>query len=327
MKPMQTIQLNNITKTFVEHTWRTILGLRSPSTVTALNDVSLSIPPGEIFGLLGPNGAGKTTLIKILATLILPDSGEASICGHDLVRQPQHVRNVIGFVNSNERSFYWRLTGRQNLSFFASLWNLSDPEKTRRIEQLFDLVGLSEKADTRFVKYSSGQQQRLSLARALLPDPEILLMDEPTRSLDPVAASGLQKFAKTELAGKRGKTILWCTHNLKEAEDVCDTLAIIHKGTVMATGSLKQMQSLMEVRGLYHLRIATQSYDTLQKTGISLSNVIQNNGMMELEVKEKEENIPALLNRLIQDNIRVYACNRKEIPLEDIFEKLVKSQE
>lgn len=321
---MQPIQLNNISKTFVERTWRTTLGLRSPSTVAALNNVSLSIPAGQIFGLLGPNGAGKTTLIKILATLILPDSGEASICGHDLLRQPQHVRNVIGFVNANERSFYWRLTGRQNLSFFASLWNLTGPEKTRRIERLFDLVGLNEKADTRFLKYSSGQQQRLSLARALLPDPEILLMDEPTRSLDPVAASDLQKFAKTELAGKRKKTILWCTHNLKEAEDVCDTLAVIHKGTVMATGSLKQMQSFMGAGGLYHLRIATKSYDAFQKTGISPSNIIQNNGMMEFEVKEKEENIPALLNRLVQDNITIYACNRKEIPLEDIFEKLIK---
>lgn len=324
MALMQPIQLNNISKTFVERTWRTTFGLRSPSTVTALNNVSLSIPPGEIFGLLGPNGAGKTTLIKILATLILPDSGEVSICGHNLLRQPQHVRNVIGFVNSNERSFYWRLTGRQNLSFFASLWNLSDPDKTRRIERLFDFVGLSEKADTRFLKYSTGQQQRLSLARALLPDPEILLMDEPTRSLDPVAASDLQKFAKTELAGKRKKTILWCTHNLKEAEDVCDTLAVIHKGTVMATGSLKQMQSFMEGKNLYHLRIATKSYDAFQKTGISPSSIIQNNGMMELEVKEKEENIPALLNRLVQDNITIYACNRKEIPLEDIFEKLIK---
>jgi len=321
---MEPIQLNNITKTFVERTWRTSLGLSSPSTVTALNGVSLSIPAGQIFGLLGPNGAGKTTLIKILATLILPDSGEASICGHDLVRQPQHVRNTIGFVNSNERSFYWRLTGRQNLSFFASLWNLTDPEKTRRIERLFDLVGLNEKADTRFLKYSSGQQQRLSLARALLPDPKILLMDEPTRSLDPVAASGLQEFAKTELAGKRGKTILWCTHNLKEAEDVCDTLAIIHKGSVMAAGSLKQMQSLMEVRGRYHLRIATKSYEAFKRTGISPSNVIQNNGVMELEVKEKEENIPALLNRLVQDNISVFACNQKEIPLEKIFENIVK---
>jgi len=320
------LQLKKISKTFVERTWRTTLGIRRPAAITALNGVSLSIPTGQIFGLLGPNGAGKTTLIKILSTLILPDSGEASISGYDLLREPQHVRNIIGFVNSNERSFYWRLTGRQNLSFFASLWNLSDPEKLRRIEQLLDLVGLREKADTRFLKYSTGQQQRLSLARALLPDPEILLMDEPTRSLDPVAASGLREFAKTELAGKRGKTILWCTHNLREAEDVCDTLAIIHKGTLMATGSLKQMQSLMEVKGRYHLTISTQSYDAFKKTGISPSNIIQNNGVMEFEVKEKEENIPALLNRLIQDNIRIYACNRKEIPLEDIFENLVNSE-
>jgi len=139
------IILKGISKTFTQRTWRTILGLRKTGKVKALKNVSLSISSGEIFGLLGPNGAGKTTLIKILATLILPDSGAASVGDYDLVGQPEKVRHLIGFVNSNERSFYWRLTGRQNMHFFASLWNLRDPEKTRRIEMLFDLVGLRRK--------------------------------------------------------------------------------------------------------------------------------------------------------------------------------------
>ncbi|HEA67325.1 MAG TPA: ABC transporter ATP-binding protein [Desulfobacterales bacterium] len=323
---MHSINLKNISKTFVERTLRTRLGLRMPRVVNALNNVSLSIPSGKIFGLLGPNGAGKTTLIKILATLILPDKGEASICGYNLVDQPEKVRNIIGFVNSNERSFYWRLSGRQNLSFFASLWDLKNPKKTCRIEQLFDLVDLGEKADTQVMKYSSGQLQRLSLARALLPDPKILLMDEPTRSLDPVAASEIRKFAKTDLAGKRGKTIIWCTHNLEEAREVCDTLAIIHKGSVMATGSLKQMQSLIQEKSLYYLKIAIQSHNLLKKIGIPLSHIVQKNGMMEIELAKQEAYIPALLSHLIRQNIKIYACNRKDVPLESIFEKLVKRE-
>jgi len=321
---MHSINLTNISKTFVERTWRTQLGLRTPRVVNALNNVSLSIPSGEIFGILGPNGAGKTTLIKILATLILPDSGSASVRDYDLVGQPEKVRNLIGFVNSNERSFYWRLTGRQNMHFFATLWNLRDAEKSKRIEDLLDLVDIKDKADMPFMKYSSGQQQRLSLARALLPDPKILLMDEPTRSLDPVAASEIRKFAKTYLADKRGKTIIWCTHNLEEAREVCDTIAIIHKGRVMATGSFKQMQSLMQAKSIYRIKIATQPHNLLQKIGIPLSRIVQNNGMMDIEFEKQEAYIPALLSHLVRQNIKVYACNRKDIPLEQIFEKLVK---
>ncbi len=310
----------------VERTWRTTLGIGQPIKVNALNNVSLSIPSGEIFGLLGPNGAGKTTLIKILATLILPDSGSASICDYDLVSQPEKVRNLIGFVNANERSFYWRLTGRQNMHFFATLWNLRNAEKVRRIEDLLDLVGVKDKSDIPFMKYSSGQQQRLSLARALLSDPEILLMDEPTRSLDPIAAAEFHKFAKEELVAKMGKTILWCTHNLEEAREVCDTLAIIHKGSVMATGSLEQMQSLIQAKSLYSLKIASQPHDLLKKIGIPVSNIVQNNGMMEIEIVKEEAYIPAMLNHLVRQNIKIYACNRKDIPLEQIFEKLIKRE-
>ena len=231
------IELKNITKTFVERTWRTTFLRKTPKRVEALRGVSLSVRPGVIFGLLGPNGAGKTTLIKILATLILPDSGHASILGHDLCDHAQQVRTKIGVVNTSERSFYWRLTGRQNLIFFAALCNLSGSKGRKRIEELLDLVGLNEKADNAFMRYSTGQQQRLALARALLADPEVLLMDEPTRSLDPVAASDLRRFTIKELAERQGKTVLWCTHNLKEAGEVCGCLAIIHKGKVIASGS------------------------------------------------------------------------------------------
>ena len=321
---MDVISLNNISKSFTEHTWQTLFRLKKPKKVTALQSVSLTIKPGEIFGLLGPNGAGKTTLIKILATLILPDSGKASIGGFDLVANPQDVRPLIGLVNANERSFYWRLTGRQNLDFFAALWNLDKIEKKERIGNVLDRMGLTHKADSLFMKYSSGQQQRLALARALLSDPKILLMDEPTRSLDPVVAARLRKFVRDELAGKQGKTILWCTHNLTEARDVCHRLAIIHEGKIMASGSLEDMQALNTQENHYQIKINSQGYDMWKTIGVSPIRTAQNNGIMEFEIKEKEEHIPALMNRLVNAGVKVYACKEKEPDLERIFENLIR---
>ena len=321
---MDVISLNNISKSFTEYTWQTLFRLKKPKKVTALKSVSLTIKPGEIFGLLGPNGAGKTTLIKILATLILPDSGKASIGDFDLVANPQDVRPLIGLVNANERSFYWRLTGRGNLDFFAALWNLDKIEKKERIGHVLDRMGLTHKADSLFMKYSSGQQQRLALARALLSDPKILLMDEPTRSLDPVVAARLRKFVRDELAGKQGKTILWCTHNLTEARDVCHRLAIIHEGKIMASGSLEDMQALNTQENHYQIKINSQGYDMWKTIGISPIRTAQNNGIMEFEIKEKEEHIPALMNRLVNAGVKVYACKEKEPDLERIFKNLIK---
>ena len=291
--------------------------------VRALKGVSLTVRPGEIFGLLGPNGAGKTTLIKILATLILPDSGYGSISGHDLCNQPQYVRSKIGVVNTSERSFYWRLTGRQNLTFFAALCDLFDSNGKKRIEALLDLVGLNEKADTAFMRYSTGQQQRLALARALLADPQVLLMDEPTRSLDPVAASQFRKLTKKELAGEQGKTVLWCTHNLKEAEEVCDRLAIIHKGKVIASGALEDMQRLMDDGSYYQLKIDHWPEHGLQDFGFLPMRTFRSNGYVDLEVRAKQEQIPSLLKRLVGSGIKVYTCTPKQPDLETIFEKLI----
>jgi len=317
------IELKNITKTFVERSWRTTVLRKTPKRVEALRGISLKIQPGAIFGLLGPNGAGKTTLIKILATLILPDSGHASILGYDLCDRAHRVRSNIGVVNTSERSFYWRLTGRQNLLFFAALSNLSDSYAKKRVEALLDLVGLNEKADTAFMKYSTGQQQRLALARALLADPQILLMDEPTSSLDPVAASQFRKLTQKELAGHQGKTVIWCTHNLKEAQEVCHGLAIIHKGKIIATGSLEHMQGLMDDGSFYQLKIDHWPEHGLQDSGGLPIRTFRNNGYVDLEVRAKEDEIPSLLNRLMSSGIKVYTCTPKQPDLEKIFERLI----
>ena len=234
------IELHNISKTFTERNWKTFL-FRKPRQTLALQDVSLRVEKGEIMGLIGPNGAGKTTLIKILSTLVSPDSGEGSVSGLSLATQSMAIRNKIGMVSTNDRTFYWRLTGRENLDFFATLYNLYGPLKAERINRALQITGVEDKANSRFMSYSSGQKQRLAIARAMLSDPEVLLMDEATTSLDPIATRKLLTFTKETLARQEQKTIIWCTHNLHEAEDMCDRVTILHSGKVLYSGKLKNI--------------------------------------------------------------------------------------
>jgi ABC-2 type transport system ATP-binding protein len=172
--------------------------------VRALRGVDLEVREGEIFGLLGPNGAGKTTLLKILSCLVLPDRGSAKVAGHD-VEDERRVKPEIGLVNTDERSFYWRLNARENLSFFAVLYGVPRNRRAARIDELLARVDLLDAADRPFSGYSSGMKQRMAIARALLHDPPILLMDEPTRSLDPSSQLGLRRFILDELSGQLSK--------------------------------------------------------------------------------------------------------------------------
>ncbi|MCX6573635.1 MAG: ABC transporter ATP-binding protein [Candidatus Aminicenantes bacterium] len=205
-------------------------------SVTALDGLDLEVGRGRVFCLLGPNGAGKTTLLKILATLVLPDGGRALVEGHDVAREPGRAKAAAGFAVGDERSFYWRLTGRQNLEFFAALYGLRGGDRDRRVSELLRLAGLDEAADLRFNGYSTGMRQMLAFARALLADAAILLVDEPTRSLDPQAADRIRSFLRSELAGRQGKTVLWATHDLGEAADCADDIAVIDRGRIRLSG-------------------------------------------------------------------------------------------
>jgi ABC-2 type transport system ATP-binding protein len=231
-------------KTFVKK--RTVSELvkhpfRRAERIHALSGVDLEIREGEIFGLLGPNGAGKTTLLKILSCLVLPDAGEARVGGED-VRAENRVKPKIGLVHSDERSFYWRLSGRENLRFFATLYDVPRSRAEGRIEDLLGKVDMTEAGDRRFADYSSGMKQRLAIARALLHDPPILFMDEPTRSLDPSSSLALRTFIDEELRRRDGKTILLATHNLREAEALCDRLAILVKGSIRQVGTVHEVR-------------------------------------------------------------------------------------
>jgi len=215
--------------------------------LTTLEGVNIKVRKGEVLGLLGPNGAGKSTLIKILCTLILPTEGNAYVNGYDVVKEGQNARESLGFITTDERSFYWRLSGRENLQFFATLHNLPQTIVKAKVEEILDVVHLKNRADEPFLNYSAGMKQRMAIARGLLNDPTVLFMDEPTRSLDPGAAKNLRDFIKEHIVGERGKTVFISTHQLDEAEQLCDRVAILDEGRIKAQGSPTELkESLSE---------------------------------------------------------------------------------
>jgi ABC-2 type transport system ATP-binding protein len=199
--------------------------------VTALDGVSFDVAAGEVVALLGANGAGKTTLLRILGTTVICDSGDAFVSGHSVTKEPAAVRASIGFLLPEERSWYWRLTGRHNLEFFAALYGVPRKEGRRRVERLLDEVGLLHAADRSFGGYSTGMRLRLSLARALLPEPPVMLLDEPTRSLDPVATKHFRDLM-LHIAEQRDTAILIATHDLHEAAAVASRVLILTGGVL-----------------------------------------------------------------------------------------------
>ncbi len=212
---------------------RSLLGERR-STV-ALDGLDLTIPRGMVYGLLGPNGAGKTTTVRVLSTLLIPTSGSASVLGYDVVRQAGAVRRNIGLVLGGDRGLYGRLTGRENLLYYAALNLLAPPDAARRSDQLLEQVGLADRGDTLVEQYSRGMKQRLHLARGLLTDPAVLFLDEPTIGLDPSGAEALRQMVPQLAAA--GKTILLTTHYMFEADRLCERIAIIDHGKLVAEGT------------------------------------------------------------------------------------------
>ena len=243
---------------------------RRATTVVALDDVSFRVERGEVHGLLGPNGAGKSTLMKILSTVLLPTAGRVRVLGHDLVADPRRVRPLIGIVFGGERGVYPRLSGRQNLRYWAALYGLSTAAGRDRAEALLGEFGLAGRADDRVETYSVGMRQRLHLARGLIADPRVLLLDEPTNGLDPLAARRLRDTI-AELAGQ-GRTILLATHDLAEAETLCDRVTMINHGRLIATEAPRNLARLIS----RHERIRVEGLDHI--TAESTDNAADNTG-------------------------------------------------
>lgn len=213
--------------------YRTSTGIvrRKALEVHALDGVTLDIAPGEVFGLVGPNGAGKTTLIKILTTLLLPTSGRAWVLGYDVASQAREVRRRVNFVLGGERGLYWRLSAEDNLRYFADLYRVPVTDARRRVDELLELVGLSERRNERVEGFSKGMKQRLHLAKALVNEPEVLFLDEPSIGLDPVAARQLRALVE-RIRSERGTTVLLTSHYMWEMESLSDRIAVLIGGAV-----------------------------------------------------------------------------------------------
>ena len=234
--------MNAIVVKNLKRVYRARIGVfkRTIKEVIAVDDISFEIKAGELFGLLGPNGAGKTTTVKMLATLLIPTKGSASILGFDVVAGANEVRKRIGFIFGGERGLYWRLSGTDNLRYFASLYGVEPEISRKRIPYLLEMVGLKDRGNERVEGYSRGMKQRLHVARTLLHDPEVLFLDEPTIGLDPVGAREFRQVIRDLQSEK--KTILLTTHYMFEADSLCERVAVIDKGLIVALDSPSELE-------------------------------------------------------------------------------------
>ena len=239
------IQAEHLSKTYVLRERNGLFRRKSHREVPAVKDISLTLPPGKIVGVLGVNGAGKTTTIRMLASLISPTSGSLTIDGVDAVKHHLQVKQQVNVISGGERNLYWRLTARENLRYFGNLYGLSGRALEDRIHRLLALVGLTEVQDTPVERYSKGMKQRLQIARGLINDPRYLFLDEPTLGLDILIAKDIRALI-LQLARERNKGILLTTHYIQEAEELCDFLYVLEKGTVIAQGTKEQLRSLFQ---------------------------------------------------------------------------------
>jgi ABC-2 type transport system ATP-binding protein len=299
--------------------------------LVAVDHIDLVVQSGELFGLLGPNGAGKTTLIKMLCTLILPSEGTARVGGYDIIKEPSRVRETIGWLHGETggRALYWRLSARDNLRFYAYIQNVPTKVAKRRIESLLEFFDLQADAHKLVKDYSTGMKVRVMLARCLLPNPPILLLDEPTVGLDAQTAIETRKLISS-LSAELGKTILLTSHNLYEVEKLCQRVAIINTGRIVAMGTMDQLVHLIREAKCVEVRLdSSSSEDAASVLGkvdvvrsILLSERTGDGWVIRVEVSDIDSAIPRIANALASNNFKVRAISEIRPSLEEIFVKI-----
>ncbi len=290
--------------------------------VRAVDGVSLEIREGELFGLLGPNGAGKTTLIKCISTLLIPDAGTAMVGACDVLKDPLGVRKKIGVLTGGERALYWKLSALDNLRYFAALYGVPKNKVKQRIDYLLELMSLQDRAKENVEKFSSGMKQKLAIARALIHDPPMLLIDEPTLGLDPYFARFIRQFIKEELSKKNKKTILLTTHYMDEADELCDRIAFMNRGKISAIDTpdnLKKAMPQEQVLVLKCIGDLKKEHFVQIKESASL-NFSSADGCVYVRVNT--DNPETLLSKLvdtIRDKAKILSVNVTSPTLEDVF--------
>ena len=301
-------------------------GKKEPKALfTAVNGVDLQIQRGEIFGLLGPNGAGKSTTIRMLCTLLEPTSGAARVNGFDVVAQANEVRRSLGTLLAGERSIYWKLSGRENLEYFAALYHIPQAIAKKRVEELIERMELKDRANELVEKYSTGMRQRVAIAKALLARPPILLLDEPTLGLDPQAARNLRELIAQ--LKQEGHTILLTTHYMEEADQLSDRIGIIDTGKVIALDTPEGLKRRIDQKEIIRLEVTGwQEYiaDKLRTLSEVSNLVARKQGEADLwEVNLQSNNSRAVLPKLVehigQNGTRLVNLNIVKPSLEDVF--------
>jgi ABC-2 type transport system ATP-binding protein len=302
------IKINSLNKTF--------------GRIKALNDLNLEIERGELLGIIGPNGAGKTTAIRMACCILKPDSGDIIVDGYSIHQDPIKIKSMIGYL-PEEPNLYERFKARDLLKYFAELYGVPKKDIDDRIEMLLDLVGMTDRGDDRINTFSKGLRQRISVARALIHDPKIIIFDEPTMGLDPATATSIRNFIK-ELKGQ--KTMILCTHYMEEADALCDRVAILNKGMVMDVGTPEYLKS--KIHGDVILKIKIKK--SLENKKDTITNQLSKfKSVGEVKFFDGEFLISLIHRNEISDIVDIFgneivSVNTQEPTLDDVFIHMVK---
>lgn len=300
-----------------------LLKRKNKKIVHAVQDITLEIPRGKIIGVLGINGAGKTTTIRMLASIIAPTSGTLTMNGVDAVKNHFWVKERINVISGGERNLYWRLTAKENLKYFGSLYGLSGRELNDRISELLRMVGLEDAADTPVERYSKGMKQRLQIARGLINDPEYIFLDEPTLGLDIVIAKEIRRVV-SELARKQNKGVLLTTHYISEAEELCDYIYVLDKGKIIAQGTKDELKELFLYKPQLFIEAENMGAQVLESVKKEAGGHLQlEPGEGKLKVSGDADSWSKVLGILMKNHVRVTNLSIKEPGLEEVLMNII----
>ena len=311
---------------------RRLLGRSGTAQVKALTGINLVVEQGEIFGLVGRNGQGKTTLIKCIAGLVEPNRGWARVLGHHSTLDSLAVKTSIGLVTAEERSFYWRLSGWQNLMFFARLHGLDDAAAKRRIGEILDSFNLGEYIDRPFHDLSTGYKQRMAIARSLLADPRVLILDEPTKSLDPMAAVSLRQVIRDWMHAAEGRAIFITSNNLSDVEQLCGRVGILNRGELKACDTLSNLRIQYSPREQVTFQVKgpnePDGLAALARQAPGLTWEERADHLLDIQFTRETDDrtLHRVVEELVNSGFEIISCETTRLDLKDVMERIERQE-